>query len=188
MPNIYTIPWKNHFNFIEAREVLVEDILIWANTLDSNTEFVDRLPALLLNFYFKIVKFRDDYTGTSGISGCFFTRCQVLRESTKGAKLFFEAECLPKREMVMMLKWIGIQIGRLRLNQIFGADNPADRRDEEAAEIDKIWNPSARYGLLSGIGLWSSSPLLSSIWLALHCPVSGCLCVQCISFREDFGT
>lgn len=187
MQDIYTIPRNNPFTFIQEREGLVEDILEWAGTLDSNTKFVYKLPAFLLDFDCKIAKFKNDYTDTPGISACFSTRCKVLRKSIKIAKLLFEAECRSKWEMVMILKWIGIQIGRLRLNPIFGADKPADSREEEAAEILNLWSTRACHGFRSSLRLWSSSPVLSDSWLTLHFPISRCLCVQCIRLREYLG-
>lgn len=180
MDSIYNIPKRDPNTFVEDREILVQTISGLGDAFDCNPDFSDELRVLLGNFYSEVEMFRTDHLGGPGVSFCFDERCQIIKSTVFGVNVLMKAACCAGWEIVNVLKWIGIAVGRLRLAPMFGADEAADSREEEAAEEERLWNPMAG----SSIKLWPSSSLLSDIWLTIHFAVPTCICSQCISFQE----
>lgn len=181
--NIYTIPTSNPAIFIEEREILVKIIFGWSDLFEDDSDFVDELPTLLADFHSKFSKFTIDYQDMPGIAFCFSSRSESIGRTIKSVNELFQAASHTIWEIVKMLRWIGLHIGRLRLSPMYGTDKVADRREAEAVETERLWNPEARTAH-PRIRIWPSSHALSLTWQTLHFSLTTCICIQCISSRE----
>lgn len=180
------MPGRDPKSFIEDRNGLATVMLDWSNKYQFNYGFRNEIvPDMLDEFYSKMSRFRNKHIDTKGVSYCFQERCDILRTTVEGMKILFQGTQVQTDERVRMLKWTGIEIGRLRLDPRFGEDPLADEMDDEADHLEMLWNPNA-HNRQPSIRLWHTSTLLSNMWMTIHFPVSGCLCVQCTSFgRAD---